>query len=695
MKKIILCLILATAIVANALLAAEVTGIRFGKTQQRARLIVESDAPITAVKSWNNGQLVIEISGVAKRPSNRLISVGALSTISKLEWSADTSTLKIKLPVGTNQFIKYFKLAANEFKPERLVIDWRPKSATAINKKPKASQKVVAKINTSGRVLTTPKQASLKKQAQDALTDQNYPLAISLLTKLFKNGSKKDKEFAVEFLGVARERNYQLAFAKQYYERFIRDYPNSKNIKRVKQRLSALIGIQDINKRKTLTDSRRRTNFKKSNIRGSVSSDYRASSLINDAGDSRQTLSLLGVDANIRGDYDLDDGSDLRFNFSGGHYQDFLPGGNGTNDRLRYANVTWKSADGQYQVDAGRQRNRGKGIFGRFDGVVVGYAIDDKQTQQVNVVIGAPVASSKVIGLDPERSFFGVSYDWEDILDGLDSSFFIINQTIDSLTDRRAIGGEARYIIGKTSLFGLLDYDIFYGELNALMISGSHTTEDRTRIHVSYNQSKTPYISTRNALIGQPADSLAELQNLFLTDEEILDLAADRTLESKTTTIQLSQPLDKQYDLSGSVTWMQLSGAPASGGVAEIVEQGSQLYFNLYLRGSRLYSKGDSNQAGLRISKLSSSDVWSIYASSQYRWNKYWTANGKLRYDNRSNHDGGGQQSISPSVRLQYQNREEYIYLDFGAILYTNQVVGVADFNTDIIYLYLGYRRFF
>jgi len=691
---------LATAIVANALLAAEVTGIRFGKTQQRARLVIESDQPVSAVRSWNKNKLVIEISGISKRPTNRLISVGALSTILKLDFNSDSQLLTIVLPVSKSRFIKYFKLAANTNKPERLIIDWNPspvkiKAKKTVSQQVHVKAKVLVKSTSSGRVLPSARLEALKKQAQDALTDKKFPLAISLLTKLFKTGNYKDKEFAVEFLGVARERNYQLAFAKQYYERFIRDYPDSKSIPRVKQRLSALKGIQDINKKKTLSNSRRRTNFKKSNVRGSLSSDYRASNLINDAGESRQTLSLLGVDANVRGDYDLDDGSNLRFNFSGGHYQDFLPGGKSTNDRLRYANVTWKSSDGQYQVDAGRQRNRGKGIFGRFDGVVVGYAIDDKQTQKVNVVIGAPVASSKVIGIDPERSFVGVSYDWEDILDGLDTSFFLINQTIGSFVDRRAIGGEARYLIGKTSLFSLIDYDIFYGELNALMLSGSHTMEDKTRIYLSYNQSKTPYISTRNALIGQPADSLAELQNLFLTDEEILDLAADRSLESKTTTLQISRPLSKQYDLSGSITSLQLSGAPASGGVAAIAQQGNQLYFNLYLRGSHLYSKGDSNQAGVRISQLSRSDVWSIYASSQYRWNKYWTANAKLRFDNRQNHDGGGQKSISPSIRLQYQNREEYIYLDFGAILYTNKVAGVADFNTDIIYTYLGYRRFF
>jgi len=45
--------------------------------------------------------------------------------------------------------------------------------------------------------------------------------------------------------------------------------------------------------------------------------------------------------------------------------------------------------------------------------------------------------------------------------------------------------------------------------------------------------------------------------------------------------------------------------------------------------------------------------------------------------------------------RFQYQNREQYIYADFGAILYTNQVEGLSDINTDIYYVYLGYRYFF
>jgi len=532
----------------------------------------------------------------------------------------------------------------------------------------------------------------LVDKAKDALTDEKYSLAVSLLNKILKQGDNEQKAFALEFLGVAKERSYKLAFAKQYYQRFLKEYPDSENSERVKQRLSALIGIQNINKKKRLKSGKRISKKNRNLTRGSVSTDYRQSQLVNDLGESRETMSLLGFDIDVRGDYRLDDSS-LKLRLSGGHYQDLTEEADSTNDRLRYANVSWKSKDETYQIDLGRQRSRGKGIFNRFDGLLFGYGINDDQ--QINLVVGSPVASSKVLSLDPERSFVGLSYDWDNLFEDLDVSLFALNQTINGLTDRQAVGGDFKYFNQGISVTGLIDYDIFYSELNALLLSGSYTSPEKTRYHVSFNQRKSPYISTRNALIGQPADSLEELQNLFITDEEILDLATDRTLESQTSTFQLSTPINDRFDISGSLTWMDLSGAPASGGVAEIQDSSAQLYFNLYLNAARLYSQRDSNQIGLRVSSLNNSDVWSIYAKNLHRWDNGLSFTSKLRYDDRKNENGGGQQSISPSFRLQYQNKEQYIYADFGAILYTNQVVGFGDVNTDIYYVYLGYRHFF
>ncbi len=674
--------------------ATEIKKIRFGKTEQRSRLVIESDEKLIFDQHQKGKNLVIVISEISRQPSQQLISASALSMIKTMSWNKNSSLFELYLPINTQQNIKTFQLNADKSRPFRLIVDLLQKDDSLMTNNVLSrkafslhSERTIP-INKGG----TKDLKKLIQEAKEILTDKNYPLAISKLTRILKIGSKKDKAFAIEFLGVARERNYQLAFAKQYYQRFINEYPESPSLPRVKQRLASLIGIQEINKKKYLSKSKRNRNQQINNIRGSIAVDYRTAELINDLGESRKTLSLVGLEADIRGSHTMQTNT-LSYRFSAGHYQDFLDSDRLTLDRLRYANVNLTGENDQYKIAVGRQRSRGKGIFNRFDGVLLSYKLLKKQT--INLVVGAPVASSKVLSLDPERSFLGLSYDWEDMFNNLDASFFFLHQSIGNLTDRQAIGTEIKYIDQGTSIYSLIDFDIFYSELNAFLISGSHTTKSKTRYHWSYNIRKSPYISTRNALIGQPADSLKELQSTLLSDEEILDLAADRTLESQTSTLQISQPINPTFDISGSLTWTDISGAPASGGVAEIVDFGKQLYFNLYLTGSHLYSQSDSNQIGFRQSKLSQSDVQSIYISSQYRWKNGFSLNGKLRYDTRKNNRNSEQQSISPSFRLQYQKKKQYFYADIGAILYTNKVGTLSNISTDIYYAYLGYRYYF
>ncbi|PHS17143.1 MAG: hypothetical protein COA86_10840 [Kangiella sp.] len=542
------------------------------------------------------------------------------------------------------------------------------------------------------------KQVSLKERAEKALTKKQYPLAVSLLTKLLNSAklSKNDdkRAFAIEFLGVAKERQFQLAFAKKYYLMYLKEFPKHTYHSRVKQRLRGLLGMQSIvsNSQQVLEKGNHRRRKQINNTRGSLGASYRKSDLVNDLGERRETLSLVGVDLNVRGLYELDDSS-LQVKISAGHYQDLTDDERSTNDRLSYLNAVWKSNDGSYQVDFGRQRNRRKGLFNRFDGVVFGYGVNKSQT--LNFYTGYPVASSRNLFVDTERSFVGASYDWNDIFKNIDISLFVLNQTIESLTDRRAVGAELKYINQRTSVFSLIDYDIFHSELNAILLSGSYSTKERTRFNWSLNQRKSPYISTRNALIGQPADSLEELQNLFLTDDEILNLALDRTLESRSASFQVSYPISKKYEISSNINWLDLSGAPASGGVTEIIDRGAQIYLNSYLRASKLFSQNDTNQLGIRISQRDTSDVWSVYVSSQYRWLRLWTFSSKLRYDQRENTNGSSQENISPSFRIQYQEKEHFIYTELGAILYTNQLVGLGDFKTDIYYLYVGYQFYF
>lgn len=558
---------------------------------------------------------------------------------------------------------------------------------------------------TPGQVLLLKDQVSLKTQAEAALTAKNYPLAVKLLVALKKQGNREEQAFALEFLGVAREKKGQKAFAKQAYTAFIEKFPESEHIERVKLRLNNLIGIEAIGSQRPLQKSsttaqnnstnaadKRKRRAKPSYNRGSISFDYRRGALTDALGQSRDTLSMLNADLNAKGHYQMTDYS-IDYRVSMGRYQDLLPGSDKSSNRIRYLNAALTGDDENWSVSFGRQRSRNKGIFGRFDGVVISYEMFTDA--RFNLYGGYPVASSKATGLDPERQFYGISLDIEDSWQDIDFSVFLFNQTINNLTDRRAVGATVKYFKNNLSHYGLVDYDIFHNKLNALLYSGSYATDRQKRFNWSYNYRKSPYVGTRNALIGQAVDSMAELQNQIISDEDILDLAVDRSLTSKTLTLGYYQPLSEKYDISTNITWMDLSGAPESGGVAAIAKSGGQYYANVSLGAKKLYSERDNNRIGIRYSSLATSTVISLFAQSQYRYENGFSITPKLRFDSRSNDDGSSQQNISPTIRLQYQSKNHYLYADIGAILYNSRSNELPDQKTNVYFAYVGYRYYF
>ncbi|MFT4925965.1 MAG: LysM repeat protein [Phenylobacterium sp.] len=545
----------------------------------------------------------------------------------------------------------------------------------------------------TGQTISLIKTTSLRQQAELALTNKNYNLAIKLLRKLVQQGDEADVEFAMEFMGVAREKKGQKAFAKQSYQAYIRAYPEGKNSQRVKQRLANLIGIETLARDRTLKKGKGKNKNKsqRSYTRGSVSADYRRGKLTTDSGDSRDTLSLFNTDINAKGHYQWQDYS-VDFRVSLGRYEDLLPDSKKSSNRLRYLNVSGAAYNDALKLTLGRQRSRNKGIFGRFDGLVASTTLWPDIT--INAYAGYPVASSKVTSLDPERKFYGLSVDLENSWQNMDFSFFVFNQTINNLTDRQAVGASARYFEDNVSFVTLVDYDVFYNTLNALLLSGSYATPSQQRFNWSINYRKSPYAGTRNALIGQAADSMAELQNLFVSEEDILDLAMDRSLTSKTVSLGFYQPINQDYDISTNITWMDLSGAPSSGGVASISDTAGQYYANASLGIKNIYSERDTNRFGIRYSALATSTVFSTYASSQYRFENGLSVTPKLRFDTRSNDNGTSQQNIAPTVRVQYQSKEHYLYADFGAIVYNSKSAQLSQ-QTNVYFVYLGYRYYF
>ncbi len=536
---------------------------------------------------------------------------------------------------------------------------------------------------------------NLWTKAKTALAEGRYDKAILLMTQLRKTGNNKQQKLAQEFIGVARERKGQLAFARDEYKRFLKEYPDTPEAKRVQQRLDALIGLETLAKDRKLKNrsrSRRKNSRGWANY-GSLSSDYRYTGTVDNNGDYRNSLSLLNIDADVTGRYRSDD-YELQVRFSGGHYEDLLPSSSATTERLRYLYINAQTADNKYKARLGRQRTHKGGVIGRFDGLLL--SAETFEDISINLVSGFPVDSSRITSIDTERVFYGLNVDFDNIWKDFDFNLFAIQQDIKGgLIDRQAVGGEARYVSGNNSFFSLVDYDTHFKSLNAFLVNGNHRFENDTRVNWSVNIRKSPYLSTRNALIGQPADSIQELQLLFITDAEIQDLAIDRTLESKSASVQISMPYTDDIDFSGSLTWLNLSAAPASGGVPAFASSGSQFYLNFQATGRKVLTSRDTSYVGIRYSSLNTSKIFSIYGNSRLPWGKKSYFNPKIRFDFRNNTNGSSQFNISPSLRYQYQEKKHIFYAEAGMIYFVTQIPNFNSQNTTIYFAYMGYRYSF
>jgi hypothetical protein len=87
----------------------------------------------------------------------------------------------------------------------------------------------------------SPRMSGLMDEAGGAMIDRNYRRAVQLYTKILRNPDTVFRQDAQELLGLARDRNGQMAHAKAEYEKYLKLYPEGPGADRVRQRLSGLL----------------------------------------------------------------------------------------------------------------------------------------------------------------------------------------------------------------------------------------------------------------------------------------------------------------------------------------------------------------------------------------------------------------------------------------------------------------------
>jgi hypothetical protein len=547
-----------------------------------------------------------------------------------------------------------------------------------------------------------PRLTEMMEMIRRTITAGEYAKAVRLLEALLEEPENIYSKEALELLGLSRERNGQIAHAKGEYRHYLEKYPEGEDAERVWQRLLGL-ETAPMRPRQPLREKAQEQAGEGGpkaiwDVYGSLSQNYRRDSIDSPFVEDEDSVTRSEIETFI--DFNArrkSEAVDMRFKITGSYILDLLDNGDGNDTTLSDAYIDVEHLDSRASARFGRQRLRSSGILNRFDGLVLGYQLTPDIT--LRATAGLPVERSRDTFLNEHKEFLGLSTDIASLFENWDLSLFLVEQRVDELVDRRAIGGEVRYFDPVKSLFSLLDYDIFHEEVSIFMLQGNWRFEDETRIYMNLDYRNTPILSTSNALSGQfdPDTSLAiesieALQNFF-TDDQIYDLAKDRTAENTAFSIGINHPLSKTLQLSGDFTVSKTGETPASGGVEATEETDNEFFYTFQVIKNDLLKQGDIGILSLRYSDANTSDTFRVGISSRYPINNIWRINPRLDLSYRTNDDNeGSRKSISPFLRMDYRYRKNMTFELEGGLNWFEEDDGTQVTNFTDYFIYSGYR---
>ncbi|MBE0584412.1 MAG: tetratricopeptide repeat protein [Desulfofustis sp.] len=538
--------------------------------------------------------------------------------------------------------------------------------------------------------LSEERQSALLAEGEALMKQENYMQAIHVYTRLLDSPDPKIRELAQFQLATAQEKKGHLAHARGEYEKYLQDYPEGPHSQEVEKQLENLLSTR------FLSGTEDRESLWQSEIFGSIGQSYERDESYPDfegsSGADESIVNYSTLVSTFDATYRLSNGTIATETVVVGSYEGELE--EGQDNRFRGNSIYLELEDYRdtFFARAGRQTASSGGVLGRFDGAIVGYRLTD--SLKLNMVGGFPVERS-YDGFETDRYFYGANLDLGPFAEHWDFNLYFINQLADGIDDRRSLGLEARYTSDRFSLFSLIDYDLLYDEPAIMLFSGNWLLpNDRSRIYFSADYRTSPILSTHNALIGQIYSSLDDLVDT-LGEDEVRQLAKDRTLESRYVTVGVSHPISDNLQIAGDMAWARLDGAPASGGVEAIESLGDEYYYSLQVYGSNLLMDGDLSTLGLRYSDTKKRDTYSLLLSARYPYPSLrdLRISPKLRIDYRSNNEQPGDQwQLRPGLAVEYEFVRQWRLLLEGEYRWADQELeGLAE-DKEGYFLSAGFR---
>lgn len=520
-------------------------------------------------------------------------------------------------------------------------------------------------------------------EARRAMEKKDYATAINRCYRILGLEPNSQTEPAQAWIGEVREANGEISKARAEYELYLKLYPAGPNAARVRERLAALPKVKETVAAPRVRELPKEAGPAEWTYFGNVSAYYyHGQSQIEtittplpgqlpntqpqlSAVDQDSLITSVNLNARRRDAF-----SDTRIVVRNTDNRNFLTPKRSYN-RLYSAYVERTDRKEGYFFRVGRQNPNGMGVLERFDGAQVGYNLNP--SWRVNGVYGEAVEF-----LSPfTKVFYGGSVDLLPEIGRPGVSVYAINQTLDGLLNRRALGTEVRYFDGHATVYGLLDYDVLYKGVNIALMQGNYLTDSGANYYFVLDHRQAPSYSLTNALLGAPGVGLKDLvatEGLDKVREQAKGLSPVSNLFSMGVTFPLNDrwQLGTDYQLSRISSTQPIKVVLPLGlvnpciGVIDDVNQtcvidtdaqhgsGNTHAVTVQAVGSNLFYENAVGVGSLSYINAPTYDGQSLLLNYTLPFQSRWRFDTYMRYYTQKDKVGGHLSRFSPSFKLSY-----------------------------------------
>jgi hypothetical protein len=521
--------------------------------------------------------------------------------------------------------------------------------------------------------------ARLEQQAEADIRAGSFASAQTALEESLARPENHHTPRALELSAVVRERQGKPDEARRIYDDYLARYGRDDGADRVRQRLAALApASHDADLPSDVPEKRWHAA-----VKGAVAQYYLSDRSRSNFDSSTDVDAITATDRRVNVDELLSttdftlsavgEATRIEARISAAYVAEYRPvtlvgadRNQGSYPMLYERSLYVQNDTVGLSAKLGRQTRFTDGIFGRFDGALVGWQFAPRF--KLNAFEGSPVWTPRQTGVDDTRTFRGASFEYGSESQSFWTSVHWLEQTTADLTDRRSIGADFRIRSSRASYIALVDYDTKFDQLNAAYGSATFGLENSSTLSITAELLHYPTLALSNSVIGQPTPTIEAIRNLYDVDA-LQQLARDRTMTARDATVTYSRALGSKWEVVADATVSRTSGSPESAGVPSFPGSGVEHFEGVQLIGTGLVGSRDTWIVGLRHASLQFADVTLVDFTTSLPLTPRFTIVPRLQFlDTDQSSDPGWSRNLRPSVRFVYNiTRRAQVDASIGA----------------------------